>query len=111
MLDGVQVRTDTLATAMFEGINFKADFLKQKITRKLFREEQYLPSAVIDRGSVRAWQEGGRLDTLARARSRTAELLKSYERPALPAEQERELREMVAGLARQAGMERLPPLE
>ncbi len=111
LLDGVQVHTDTLATAMFEGINFKADFLKQKITRKLFRKEQYLPSEVIDRGSIRAWQAGGRLDTFDRAKARTAELLNSYQRPPLPAEQERALREMVAHLARQAGMEALPALE
>jgi trimethylamine---corrinoid protein Co-methyltransferase len=111
LLDGVQVRTDTLATAMFEGINFKGSFLEQKITRRLFAKEQYLPSAVIDRGSVRAWQEGGRLDTFARARVRVTELLAAYRRPALLTEQEQELRRLVAGLAREAGMEKLPELE
>jgi trimethylamine--corrinoid protein Co-methyltransferase len=110
LLEGVQVHTDTLATAMFEGINFKGDFLKQKITRQLFRKEQYLPSNVIDRGSIRAWGEAGRLDTFARAKARTAELLAAYDRPTLPLEQERELREMVGRLAREAGMEELPGL-
>jgi trimethylamine--corrinoid protein Co-methyltransferase len=56
LLDGMQVRTETLATALFEGINFKGDFLKQKVTRELFPKEQYLPSAVIDRDSIRGWQ-------------------------------------------------------
>jgi trimethylamine--corrinoid protein Co-methyltransferase len=111
LLEGVQVHTDTLATAMFEGINFKGDFLKQKITRQLFRKEQYLPSAVIDRGSIRSWEESGRLDAFARAKARTAELLAAYERPALPADQEQELRGMVARLARDAGMEELPESE
>jgi hypothetical protein len=48
---------------LFAGINFKADFLKQKATRQLFPKEQHLPSPVIDRGSLRSWQEGapGRL--------------------------------------------------
>ena len=64
LLDGVQVHTETLATAMFAGINFKGDFLKQKITRQLFRKEQHLPSAVIDRGSIRTWQAAGSNDTL-----------------------------------------------
>ncbi len=104
LVEGVQVRTDTLATALFEGMNFKPDFLKQKITRQLFREEQYLPSAVIDRGSVRSWQAAGRLDTFARAKARVAELLDAYERRPLPAEQERELSRLVSGLARDAGM-------
>jgi len=108
LLEGMQVRTETLATAMFEGINFKGQFLRQRITRELFPKEQYLPSSVIDRGSVRAWQEGGRTDTFDRARARTAELLKAYERPSLPAEQEQELRAMVRRLADEAGMEHLP---
>jgi trimethylamine--corrinoid protein Co-methyltransferase len=110
MLEGMQARTETLATALFEGINFKADFLKQKATRRLFSVEQYLPSTVIDRGSIRAWQEAGGLDTFARARARTQELLAAYQRPAAPPEQEAELRTMVEGLARAAGMEKLPEL-
>jgi trimethylamine--corrinoid protein Co-methyltransferase len=110
LVDGMHVHTETLATAMFEGINFKADFLKQKITRKLFPKEQYLPSAVIDRGSIRAWEAGGRTDAFQRARARAAELLAAYERPPLPAEQERELRTMVERLAREAGMDALPTI-
>ena len=110
LLAGLQVRTETLATALFEGINFKADFLKQKTTRRLFAKEQYLPSAVIDRGSLRAWQEGGHLDTFARARMRAAELLAAYQRPEISPEQERELREMVERAAREAGMDELPEL-
>jgi trimethylamine--corrinoid protein Co-methyltransferase len=111
LLAGVQVRTETLATAMFEGINFKGSFLEQKITRQLFAKEQYLPSKVIERGSVRAWLEGGQLDTFARAKAQVAELLGAYHRPVLPAEQERELRKPVAHVAQQVGLERLPELE
>ncbi|MCL4298351.1 MAG: trimethylamine methyltransferase family protein [Anaerolineae bacterium] len=111
LLDGVQVRTETLATTMFAGLDFKADFLKQKITRQLFAKEQYLPSGVIDRGSIRAWQAGGSLDTFARAKARVAELLAAYQRPPLPAEAERELGDMVTRLAREAGMEHLPELD
>lgn len=111
LLSGVQVHTETLATALFAGINFKADFLKQKATRQLFAREQYLPSSVIDRGSIRAWQQGGSLDTFSRAKARTAQLLDAYRRPAAPAEQEHELHALVARLARTAGMEQLPALD
>jgi trimethylamine--corrinoid protein Co-methyltransferase len=110
LLTGMVVQTETLATALFEGINFKGDFLKKKVTRELFAKEQYLPSAVIDRDSIRGWQEQGSLDTFARAKARTKQLLKDYKRPALIAEQEKELRSLVEHLARQAGMERLPEL-
>jgi len=110
LLEGVQVQTETLATAFFEGINFRGDVLKQKITRKLFKKEQYLPSAVIDRGSIRTWQENGRLDSFDRAKIRAAELVATYQRPELPAEQERELHELVRNLARDAGMTTLPEI-
>jgi trimethylamine--corrinoid protein Co-methyltransferase len=110
LLDGMQVHTETLATAFFENINFKADFLKQKATRKLFAKEQHLPSPVIDRGSIRLWQQTGCQDAFTRARQRAAELIQGYQRPGIPPEQERELHEMVASLAREAGLERLPEL-
>jgi trimethylamine--corrinoid protein Co-methyltransferase len=111
LLAGIEVRTETLATALFEGINFKGDFLKQKITRELFAKEQYLPSAVIDRESNRGWQAAGSLDTFSRAKIRTRELLAAYQRPDYPPEQEQELQAMVENLARIAGMDVLPRLE
>ncbi len=111
LLEGVQQRTETLATAMFAGINFRGDFLKQKITRQLFAVEQRLPSKVIDRDSIRGWQEGGSPDTFARARERVAALLQAYQPPQLNAQQAGELRALVERLARQAGMDVLPARE
>lgn len=111
LLQGMQMRTSTLATELFEGINFKGDFLKQKITRQLFSQEQTLPSPVIDRDSIRGWQEQGSLDTFGRAKARTAQLLQAYRRPDMPAAQEKELRTLVENLARQAGMDTLPGYE
>jgi trimethylamine--corrinoid protein Co-methyltransferase len=111
MLQGVQVRTETLATAMFEGIQFKGEFLKQRATRELFPKEQYLPSTVIDRGSIRDWQQSGGLDTFERAKQRTVDLLAQYQRPQIDPAKERELHSMVASLARQAGMDQLPQID
>ncbi len=111
LLGGMKVQTETLATAMFEGINFKGDFLKQKITRELFAKEQYLPSPVIDRASVRGWQAEGGLDTFARAKIRTRQLLAEYKRPEMEPEKEKALTELVEAQARGAGLETLPVLE
>jgi len=108
MLAGVQVRTETLATALFEGINFKADFLKQRITRDLFSQEQYLPSDIIDRDSMRGWQQSGSLDTFGRAKIRTQQLLEAYQRPQMDAAKAKELVGLVSSLAQQAGMHEIP---
>ncbi len=110
LLAGLEVRTETLATAFFEGINFKGDFLKQRATRDLFPKEQHLPSSIIDRDSIRGWLQAGGLDTFARARIRTAQLLKEYRRPQMTVEKENELTGIVEKLARTAGMEKLPSL-
>jgi len=110
MLQGMQVQTDPLAADMYEGINFKSDFLKQRLTGQLLKKEQYLPSSVIDRGSIRTWQDAGALDTFERAKTQLQDLLKSYQPPDLPAEQVAELKQMVTRLAKDAGMEKLPAL-
>ncbi len=111
MVRGVEAHTDPLATAMFAGMGFKADFLKLAETRRLFSKEQYLPSAVIDRGSIRSWLDSGGPDAFARAKIRTQQLLSAYKRPTAWAEQEKELVAMVKALAKSAGMETLPSLD
>ncbi len=108
LLGGLQVHPGSLATAFFEGIDFKGDFLKQRATRDLFASEQLLPSAIIDRNSVRGWQMAGSLDTFERAKIRTAELVEQYERPSLAVEHERELTKIVGPLAAAAGMAHVP---
>jgi trimethylamine--corrinoid protein Co-methyltransferase len=110
LLRGVEVHTDTLATAFFEGINFKGDFLKQKLTRQLFPKEQYLPSEVIDRGSIRVWEGQGKEDAFARATRRAKRLLAEYHRPPMEEKQEHELTAIVSQVAREAGLDQLPPL-
>jgi trimethylamine--corrinoid protein Co-methyltransferase len=110
LLDGIQQRTETLATELFTGINFKADFLKQKITRELFATEQYLPSAIIDRDSFRGWQESGSLDTFSRAVLRAKDLVSKYRRPEIALKFEKELTEIVMFHAKIAGMNKLPKI-
>ena len=79
MLEGIKIQTETLATGFYDGINFKGgDFLKQRITMQLFQKEQHMPSAIIDRDSIRGWKESGGLDTFGRAKFRVKELLASY---------------------------------
>ena len=108
MLEGMRTHTDPLAADMYSGINFQGEFLKQRITSQLVRKEQYIPSAVIDRGSIRAWHEAGATDTFTRAKSQLRELLNNYEPPDLPSEKVGELHKMVSRLAKEVGMDQLP---
>ncbi len=108
LLRGIATPTETLATAMFVQTGLKGEFLKLKDTRRLFPSEQHLPSKVIDRGSMRAWQEGGALDTFGRAKLRVKDLLAAYQRPALTSDVERELMALVRRETQAVGMETLP---
>ncbi len=111
LLSGIHTPTETLATAMFEGINFKGDFLRQKVTRDLFSQEQYLPSKVLDRDSIRGWHQDGSLNTAQRAKSQVELLLSQYKEPSLPQVAVAELTKFVNYQAQQAGMNSLPELE
>ena len=111
LLEGVQLRTDTLAVEMFSGIEFKGEFLKQKLTRQLFPLEQYLPSQVIDRDSIRGWQEGGSKDAFTRARARVSQLLEAYQPPKFLNGEKEALDNFVGNLARRSGMDKIPPTD
>lgn len=108
LLSGIHTPTETLATAMFEGINFKGDFLKQKITRELFSKEQYIPSKVLDRDSIRGWHQNGQKDALIRANEQVEFLLSQYQLPNLPEQELKDLNLFVSDHARRAGLETLP---
>jgi trimethylamine---corrinoid protein Co-methyltransferase len=113
MLQGVSLHTDTVATGFYDDdINFKGgDFLKQRITMKLFRKEQHLPSNVINRDSMRDWKQAGSLDTFQRAKLIVDELLASYTKPTLDEAQEKALHAFMLDLAQKAGMDTLPVME
>jgi trimethylamine--corrinoid protein Co-methyltransferase len=111
LLQGLQVNTHPLAADMYADFDFQGDhFLLEPLTMKLLEQEQYMPSAVIDRGSTGAWQEKGETDTFARAKAQVQDLLDGYMPPDIPPEQAAELKRLVAGLARGAGMDQLPPI-
>ena len=113
MLTGVNLHTDTLATGFYDDdINFKGgDFLKQRVTMQLFRTEQHMPSSIIDRDSVRGWQNSGGLDAFGRAKVRVQELLASYTKQTLDEAKEKELHTFMIDLAQKHGMDTLPILE
>jgi trimethylamine--corrinoid protein Co-methyltransferase len=100
-----KVPRETLATAMFAQIGLSGEFLKLKETRALFRQEQHLPSPVIDR-SARG-SEPAR-DVFTRARTRVDELVSKYRKPSLSEDVLRKFQAIVdreADRAARAGVE------
>jgi len=100
---GIEVPAETLATAAFAETGLSGEFLKLKETRALFRQEQHLPSAVIDR-SARGAEPA--TDILTRARTRVHELVSQYRKPSLP---EDVLSKFQAIIAREAAREANQP--
>jgi trimethylamine---corrinoid protein Co-methyltransferase len=80
LLRGIETRDETLATAALAQTGLSGEFLKLKETRALFRQEQHLPSAIIDR-SARGSEPP--TDVFTRARARVDELVSKYQKPSL----------------------------
>lgn len=80
LLSGIVPRGDSLATGAFAQIGLSGEFLKLQETRALFRQEQQIPSDVIDRASR---PEEPATDIYARARARVEELVAQYKAPSI----------------------------
>ena len=102
LLQGIDARTETLATAMFAAVGQSGEFLKLEETRRLFRGEQCLPSSVIDRGSPNL--EGS--SAYDRARERVDELVASYTRPSMDSGIEAQLHSFMEEHCERTGMTR-----
>ena len=105
LIEGIEPRGDSLATAMFAQTGLAGDFLKLKETRALFRQEQHFPSSVVDRGV--ADMNGSTAGILERANQRVEELLSTYERHALAPELEEEIIGFAEREAQKCGLENL----
>ena len=110
LIAGVEARDQPIALDLMRGLGHRADYLGQLHTAKWFSKEQYIPSSVIDRGSLEAWKRKGRLTAWERARDRVGELLATYEPTPVSEDLRSELRAITRGAAQSFGMDELPPL-
>ncbi len=111
LITGIEVRDEPIALTLMRKMGHRADYLSESHTLKWFSKEFYLPSAVIDRGSLDAWKRKGAKSAVERASERVGDLLKKYRPERLAAETRAELRSVVMQTARKFGIESLPPLE
>ena len=108
LVRGIALPEGSLGIDSIREAGFAGRFLELPETRRRFREEQHLPSAVIDRGSLRAWLEGGSRDAAARARDEVVAILARPRPPVLDEAVASALVELVAGDLRRSGFDRLP---
>ena len=107
---GIAVRDDPIALSLMQKSGHKGDFLTLPHTRKWYREEQYLPSEVIDRASFEGWKSRGEKSTFERARNRVEKLVATYQPNNITVEVRQELRAVTLRAANKFGMDTLPPL-
>jgi trimethylamine--corrinoid protein Co-methyltransferase len=111
LIEGIDPREDPIALSLIRKLGHRADYLREPHTKQWFQKEQYIPSAVIDRGSLVEWEEGGAKSARQRAKDRVSELLAGYDVEPLDEGLAGELRRITAGAAAEFGMDELPPLD
>jgi trimethylamine--corrinoid protein Co-methyltransferase len=108
LVRGIALAEGSLGLDAIREAGFAGRFLELPETRRRFREEQHVPSAVVDRGSLRAWLDGGSHDMLARARTRVDALLAGAAPSTLDPAAAAELVGRVAIALRAVGFDGLP---
>ena len=111
LIEGIDPRGDPIALSLIRKLGHRADYLSEPHTRKWFQEEQYIPSDVIDRGSMGDWEAGGATSARQRASARVNELVGGYSTDPLEKGLADELRGITAAAAAAVGMDELPALE
>jgi len=89
-LEGIAVTDDTLAVDVIAEVGVSGNFLKTRHTRRLWRQEQFLPR-LADRQGYVAWAAHGSREINERARELALDIVRHHHVPPLPDEQDREL--------------------
>jgi trimethylamine--corrinoid protein Co-methyltransferase len=110
LIAGVEARDEPIALTLMRKLGHRADYLGQIHTAEWFREEQYMPSDVIDRGSLEGWRRKGGKTAWERAQDRVETLLTGFEAPTMADGLRSELRAITLKAAQRFGMDELPPL-
>jgi trimethylamine--corrinoid protein Co-methyltransferase len=110
LIAGIDGRRTPIALDIIQDLGHKADYLSHPHTMKWFREELYIPSEVIDRDTLEAWEKKGAKSTWERAQERVDALLKQYQPSLMSDDLKKELRHITTAAAIKFGMDELPPL-
>jgi trimethylamine--corrinoid protein Co-methyltransferase len=108
LVAGIAQRESPFALDLIRQVGHAGNFLSTPHTRRWFREEQFIPSPVIDRDFRREWEAKGALDAAGRANRRVETLIGAYDPIPLPGDVVLELEQITLRAARAAGMDTLP---
>jgi len=110
LVAGIDGRQTPIALDIIQELGHKGMYLSHPHTIKWFREEVYIPSDVIDRDTVEAWEKKGAKSTWERAQDRVQDLLSNYQPSPISTDVKKELRDITTRAANQAGLDQLPDL-
>lgn len=110
LVRGIATQEEMIPLELMREVGHQGSFLSTKHTREWFRQEQFIPSSVIDRRTRQAWEKEGRKSIVERARERAEEIIASYQPKGLPPEVEKELTKIVTSAAQKSGLDKLPSL-
>jgi trimethylamine--corrinoid protein Co-methyltransferase len=110
LIAGIDPREDPIVLPLIRKLGHRADYLSEPHTLKWFQEEQYMPSPVIDRGSLSDWQASGGASARQRATARVNLFLEQYDQEPLEEGLAKELRAITSAAATEVGMDELPEL-
>jgi trimethylamine--corrinoid protein Co-methyltransferase len=96
---------------IFERATSSDGYLSAPHTFEMFRDEFFFPSALIDRGSRREFEEQGSKDTYARAVAEVKRILDAYTPRQLDKAKKLELDKIMTAHAKQFKMDRLPVMD
>jgi trimethylamine--corrinoid protein Co-methyltransferase len=107
---GLQPRDKTIALDLIRKHGHNADYLSDPHTLKWFKQEQYIPSAVIDRKAYDTWRMEDGNSVVGRAKSRVDKLLADYKPSNLDPKIKQELKKITETAAARFGMDNLPEI-
>ena len=111
LVRGMDVSEEPLALHIIRQVGHAGNFLATEHTRRWFRKELVMPSAVVDRDFRRTWEGKGARSAAQRAHERVEELIGAYEPHPMPAEVLKTLERITLQAAKVCGLDGLPPLE
>jgi trimethylamine--corrinoid protein Co-methyltransferase len=110
MIAGIDGRQTPIALDLIQELGHSGNFLSHPHTLKWFRKELHVPSEVIDRDTVEAWEKKGSKSTWDRAKERVDLLLTQFQPSPISDQVKNELRTITTKAANQFGMQKLPDL-